>query len=307
MTLIDNRTRFIVQGVTGNAAQWHLKEMLDLGQPVLAGVQPGGPREPVHGVPVFQSVAAACEAIGEPPDASLIFVPAAYAVDAAHEAIASRIPLLIWIAEGVPVHDTMRLVDYARCQGVRVVGPNTPGIISPGRAKGGLMPSSAFSPGPVGMVSRSGTLSYETALELTVRGIGQSTFIGVGGDPVRGTSIVEALAMLNEDARTRAIVMIGEIGGNQEEVAAEFVAAEVRDKPVFALIVGEQARPGRRMGHAGAIMAGGVGGYRSKIAALERQGIEMVLSPVDLAERLAEVLGPATESGTVDMQRERRQ
>lgn len=182
MTLIDNQTRFIVQGVTGNAAQWHLKEMLDLGQPVLAGVQPGGPREPVHGVPVFQSVAAACGAIAEPPDATLIFVPAAYAVDAAHEAIASRIPLLIWIAEGVPVHDTMRLVDYARGHGVRVVGPNTPGIISPGRAKGGLMPSSAFSPGPVGMVSRSGTLSYETALELTVRGIGQSTFIGVGGD-----------------------------------------------------------------------------------------------------------------------------
>lgn len=284
----------LVQGATGNAGVYHIGEMLEIGTRVVAGTGVGQANasqraEGVHGVPVYDSLVAACDALGARPEASLIFQPAHRAAAAAHEALDAGIPLIVLIAEGVPVHDTLRLVHRARRLGVRLVGPNTPGLLSPGKAKAGLMPMRAFSPGAVGIVSRSGTLSYETAMELTGLGLGQSTFIGVGGDMARGTSMAEAVALLNDDPGTEAIVLIGEIGGNQEETAAALVAQDGR-KPVVAMIAGRGARPGRRMGHAGALVNGGVGAYTDKVEALETAGVAVAASPAEAARRVAALL-----------------
>ena len=287
--LIDATTSIMVQGATGNAGAYHIGEMLTIGTRVVAGADTGKDGETVHGVPVHGSVAAACDALGTVPDATLIFQPAHRAAASANEALDARIPLIILVAEGVPLHDTLRLVQRARDLGVRLVGPNTPGLLSPGKAKAGLMPMRAFSQGTVGMVSRSGTLSYETAMELTKRGIGQSTFVGVGGDPARGTSMAEAVGLLNDDPDTNVIVVIGEIGGNQEETAAAYIRAQGR-KPVVAMIAGRAARPGRRMGHAGALVSGGVGAFADKVAALQDAGIAVADSPADAARRVAAIL-----------------
>ena len=287
--LIDETTAVLVQGATGNAGVYHIGEMVEIGTRVVAGADAGKGGTDVHGVPVHDSVAAACDALGMRPDASLIFRPAHRAAAAADEALDAGIPLVVIVAEGVPVHDTLRLVHRARGLGVRLIGPNTPGLLSPGKAKAGLMPMRAFSPGSVGIVSRSGTLSYETAMELTGRGIGQSTFVGVGGDMAPGTSMAEMVALMNDDMGTEAIVLIGEIGGNQEEAAATVIGEPAR-KPVVALIAGRAARPGRRMGHAGALVSGGVGAYTDKVAALQAVGVTVADSPADAARRVAALL-----------------
>jgi len=278
-----------VQGATGNAGLYHLQEMLGLGTRVVAGVNPGRGGGDLYGVPLYDSVAAAVER--HQPDASLVMVPARSAVDATFEALEAGVPLAIVIAEGVPVHDAMRLIRFAKECGARIVGPNTPGIISPGVAKAGIMPLRSFSRGRVGVVSRSGTLSYETSYELTRRGIGQSSFVGIGGDMVRGTSLAEVLQLFEADGETDAVVLIGEVGGNQEEVAAETVVRGMRKK-VVALIAGRTARPGRRMGHAGALVTGGSGGHGDKLAALAAAGIEVADTPADVARRLARHLSP---------------
>ena len=287
--LIDDTTAIMVQGAAGNAGVYHIGEMLAIGTRVVAGADAGKGGADVHGVPVHDSVAAACDALGSRPDATLIFQPAHRAAASTDEALDAAIPLVVLVAEGVPVHDTLRLVHRARDLGVRLVGPNTPGLLSPGRAKAGLMPMRAFSEGSVGMVSRSGTLSYETAMELTARSIGQSTFVGVGGDLARGTSMAEAVALLNDDPATQIIVIIGEIGGNQEETATTLIAEQGK-KPVVAMIAGRAARPGRRMGHAGALVTGGVGAFAEKVAALQDAGIEVADSPADAARRVAALL-----------------
>lgn len=282
--LVDGGTRLLVQGMTGNAGLYHLREMRELGTQVVAGVRPGRGGENMEGTPLFDSVAEACEAAN--PDAALVMVPASAAVDASFEALDAGLRLVIVIAEGVPVHDSMRLIRRARETGAILVGPNTPGLISPGKAKAGIMPLRAFMPGPVGVVSRSGTLSYETSYEMTRRGIGQSTFIGVGGDMVRGTSLGEGLRLFEADPETDAVVMIGEVGGNQEETAAREIVSSMT-KPVVALIAGRTARPGRKMGHAGALVTGGRGGHADKLAALREAGVEIADSPADVALRIA--------------------
>lgn len=290
--LVDRATRLLVQGMTGNAGLYHLREMRQIGTQVVAGVRPGRGGEDFEGTPLFDSVRQACAAAD--PDAALVMVPARAAVDAAFEALDAGISLVVLIAEGVPVHDSMRLIRRARECGAVLIGPNTPGLISPGKAKVGIMPLGAFTAGAVGVVSRSGTLSYETSYEMTRRGIGQSTFIGVGGDMVRGTSLADSLMRLEADPETRAVVMIGEVGGNQEEAAAREVVTAM-SKPVVALIAGRTARQGRRMGHAGALLTGGSGGHRSKVAALEAAGVQVADSPAAVAERVAALLGESAQ------------
>ncbi|MSP67664.1 MAG: succinate--CoA ligase subunit alpha [Alphaproteobacteria bacterium] len=285
--LIDERTTMLFHGANSNAGRYHLGEAIAIGTRVVAGVSPGKGGGEIGGLPNFESVAEAVA--GGVPDAALLMTPARFAVDAAYECLDAGIRLIIMIAEGVPVHDTLRLIAAVRARGARLVGPNTPGLLAPGRAKGGLMPMNAFSRGPVGMVSRSGTLSYETAKELTRAGIGQSSFVGVGGDSVRGTSIAEVLDLMERDPETEAIVLIGEIGGNQEEVAAERLRRGFT-KPVVAYIAGEQARPGRTMGHAGALVTGGVGAYADKVAALAAAGAVIATSPADVAIKIASLL-----------------
>lgn len=291
--LVDSETRLLVQGMTGNAGLYHLREMRQLGTRVVAGVRPGRGGEALDGTPLFDSVAEACAAAS--PDAALVMVPARAAVDAGFEALDAGIPLVVLIAEGVPVHDSMRLIRRARERNAVLVGPNTPGLISPGQAKVGIMPMHAFMRGPVGVASRSGTLSYETSYEMTRRGIGQSTFIGVGGDMVRGTSLADSLRLFESDPETRAVVMIGEVGGNQEETAARDVVTRMT-KPVVALIAGRTARPGRRMGHAGALVAGGSGGHAEKVQALRAAGVQVADSPADVAARVEKLLGASSET-----------
>lgn len=291
--LVNSETRLLVQGMTGNAGLYHLREMRQLGTRVVAGVRPGRGGEELDGTPLFDSVAEACAAAS--PDTALVMVPARAAVDAGFEALDSGIPLVVLIAEGVPVHDSMRLIRRARERNTVLIGPNTPGLISPGEAKVGIMPMHAFMRGPVGVASRSGTLSYETSYEMTRRGIGQSTFIGVGGDMVRGTSLADSLRLFEADPDTRAVVMIGEVGGNQEETAARDVVS-VMTKPVVALIAGRTARPGRKMGHAGALVTGGSGGHAEKVQALQAAGVQVADSPADVAARVAKLLGASSDT-----------
>ncbi len=274
--LINERTRVLVQGMTGYQGEFHARRMVEFGTQVVAGVTPGKGGQQVAGIPVFDTVAEAVEATGA--TASCIFVPARAAKDAALEAIASGLNPVVVITEHIPVHDAIEVVAAARAAGVWVVGPNGPGLASPGKSKIGIMPNDLFTPGPVGLVSRSGTLTYEIVAGLTRAGIGQSTALGLGGDPVVGVNFVEAITMFNDDPETTAIVMVGEIGGAAEEEAARFIQASVK-KPVVGYIAGLTAPPGKRMGHAGAVISGTEGTAQGKIAAMEAAGIRVVNLP----------------------------
>ncbi|HZQ98263.1 MAG TPA: succinate--CoA ligase subunit alpha [Chloroflexota bacterium] len=283
--LVDERTRLLVQGITGREGQFHTRQMLEYGTNVVGGTTPGREGERVEGLPVFNAMSKAVRETGA--NTSIIYVPAHLnAADAIVEAADAGISLIVCITEGVPVLDMTRIVPYVKAKGSRLIGPNCPGLISPGKAKVGIMAGHIHTPGPVGIVSRSGTLTYEIVAALTQRGIGQSSVVGIGGDPVNGTSFVDCLEMFEHDPETRMIVLSGEIGGTDEEAAAEYARKHVT-KPVVGFIAGLTAPPGKRMGHAGAIITGGTGTAQDKIKALEAAGIEVARSPVDVAELIA--------------------
>ncbi|MFQ5599403.1 MAG: succinate--CoA ligase subunit alpha, partial [Candidatus Krumholzibacteriia bacterium] len=269
--LIDADTRVLVQGITGRDGSFHAQQMRDYGTRVVAGVTPGKGGQTLHDVPVFDTVAAAVQSTGA--TASVVYVPPLAAADAVCEALDSGVELVVCITEGIPVQDVVRTLPVVQERGARLIGPNCPGLISPGKSKIGILPGSICTPGPVGVVSRSGTLTYEVVYQLTQAGIGQTTCIGIGGDPLIGTRFIDALRLYEEDGDTEAVVLIGEIGGTAEEQAAEFVRANVQ-KPVVAFVAGQTAPPGRRMGHAGAIIAGGKGTASEKMKALREAGIE---------------------------------
>jgi len=290
--LIDQKTRVVVQGLTGREGGFHAEQMIAYGTKVVAGVTPGKGGTKHLNVPVFNTVAHAVKETGA--DASVIFVPPPFAADAILEAIDSRLPLVVCITEGIPTLDMVRVAAELRASNTRLIGPNCPGLISPGKCKIGIMPGHIHKAGNVGLVSRSGTLTYEAVDQLTRLGIGQSTCIGIGGDPIIGTSFLDAIKMFNDDADTHAIVMIGEIGGNAEEVAAEFIKAHVK-KPVVGFVAGQTAPPGRRMGHAGAIISGGQGTAKTKYAAMEAAGIHTVQSPAEIGHTMEAVLGKAAQ------------
>jgi succinyl-CoA synthetase alpha subunit len=285
--LVDENTRVVVQGITGKEGSFHTGQMIAYGTKIVAGVTPGKGGSEAGGVPVFDTVADAVRATGA--NASVVYVPPAFAADAIMESADAGLPLTVCITEGIPTLDMVRAFYYLRDRATRLIGPNCPGIISPGKCKIGIMPGHIHAEGRVGVVSRSGTLTYEAVHQLTSLGLGQSTAIGIGGDPVIGTNFVDALALFEQDAGTDAIVMIGEIGGTAEEQAAEFVRQHVT-KPVIGFIAGQTAPQGRRMGHAGAIIAGGKGTAAEKMAAMEAAGIHVVRSPADIGSRVAEVL-----------------
>jgi succinyl-CoA synthetase alpha subunit len=282
--LVDNNTRLLVQGITGREGEFHTREMVNYGTNVVAGVTPGRGGQEVAGVPVFDTVAEATTATQ--PNASIIFVPARFATDAILEAAAQGFPLIVCITEGIPALDMIDVVAYLDQEGIRLIGPNCPGLITPGETKVGIIPGSIVAPGPVGIVSRSGTLTYEVIWALTERGIGQSTCVGIGGDPVNGLRFIEVLEMFEADPQTEQIVLIGEIGGTAEEQAAEFIQASI-SKPVVAFVAGRTAPPGKRMGHAGAIISGGEGRAQDKIAAFEAVGVPVAEHPLEIADIVA--------------------
>jgi succinyl-CoA synthetase alpha subunit len=282
--LVNEYTRVVVQGLTGREGTFHAEQMIEYGTKVVAGVTPGKGGTLHIQVPVFNTVADAVRETGA--DVSLIFVPPPYAADAVLESLDAAMPLIICITEGIPTLDMVRVAAVLKGSKSRLIGPNCPGIISPGKCKIGIMPGRIHKQGNVGVVSRSGTLTYEAVDQLTKLGIGQSTCIGIGGDPIIGTTFLDAIRMFNEDPDTHAIVMIGEIGGNAEEQAAAYIKANVK-KPVVGLIAGQTAPPGRRMGHAGAIISGGAGTAAEKYAAMSAAGIHTVQSPADIGSTLA--------------------
>jgi succinyl-CoA synthetase alpha subunit len=285
--LVDEQTRVLVHGITGYQGEFHSQRMLEFGTKVVAGMTPGKGGQLVAGVPVFDTVAEAVAQTGA--TASCIFVPARSAKDTALEAIASRLDPVIIITEGIPVHDSIEIVAAARAAGVRVIGPNGPGVTSTGRCKIGIMPNSLFAKGGVGLVSRSGTLTYEIVAGLTRAGLGQSTALGLGGDPVVGLTFQEAVELFANDPETQAIVLVGEIGGAAEEEAARFIKASVR-KPVVGYIAGRTAPPGKRMGHAGAVISGSEGTAQAKVAALEAAGVRVVELPGRVADVVRSLL-----------------
>jgi succinyl-CoA synthetase alpha subunit len=286
--LVDRTTRVVVQGITGKEGAFHAARCKEYGTTVVGGVTPGKGGTTHEGFAVWNTVEEAVRQEGA--NCALIFVPPAAAADAIMEAAAAGVPLVIGITEGIPVADMVRAKHYLASTSSRLIGPNCPGVITPGQAKIGIMPGHIHQVGPVGVVSRSGTLTYEVVGQLSARGIGQSTCVGIGGDPVNGTSFVDVLRLFNADPETRAIMMIGEIGGTAEEDAAAFIEASVT-KPVVGFICGQTAPPGRRMGHAGAIIAGGKGTAAEKMKALEAAGATLVRSPADMGAIVAKVIG----------------
>lgn len=287
MIILDENTKCLVQGITGKQGSFHTEQMLKYKTNIVAGVTPGKGGQEIFGVPVFDSIEEAKEKTDV--NASIIFVPAPFAKDAAFESI-DHLDLVIIITEHIPVHDTMEIMAYAKQKGVTVIGPNTPGVISPKVGKLGIMPTHIFSEGKVGVISRSGTLTYEIASQLTRAGIGQSTCVGIGGDPVIGTPYIEVLEMFENDLETDEIVLIGEIGGTAEEAAAEYIKENI-SKPVVAYIAGISAPPGKRMGHAGAIIAGNSGTAKSKMAALDAAGVKVAEKPSDIVNYIKEIRG----------------
>lgn len=286
--LIDNNTKLLVQGITGSQGMLHTRGCRDYGTNIVAGVTPGKGGQDFEGVPIYNTVQDAVDATGA--NASMILVPPPFAADAIMEAADAEIPLIVAITEGVPVLDMVSAVSFVYQKGSRLIGPNCPGIITPGQIKIGIMPGSIHKTGQVGVVSRSGTLTYEAVGQLTRVGLGQSTCIGIGGDPVNGTNFIDCLKLFQEDPQTEAIVMIGEIGGDAEEQAAAYVKDNV-SKPIVSFIAGQTAPPGRRMGHAGAIISGGHGTAAEKMNALEAAGIHVVETPAEIGEKMLEVLG----------------
>jgi succinyl-CoA synthetase alpha subunit len=284
--ILDKDTKCVVQGITGKQGSFHTKSMLEYGTQIVAGTSPGKGGQEFEGVPVYNSI----EEILEEKDvnASIIFIPAPFAKDAAFEAI-SQLNLSVIITEHIPVHDSMQIAQYAQKKDCMVIGPNTPGVITPGVGKLGIMPTNIFQPGDIGIVSRSGTLTYEVASQITRAGLGQSTCLGIGGDPVVGLDFSEVLQMFEEDPDTNAMVMIGEIGGNAEEKAADYIAENI-NKPVIAYIAGITAPPGKRMGHAGAIIEGDSGSAQSKINALESSGVQVAKLPSQIVEIMKKFL-----------------
>lgn len=283
--LVDAETRLVVQGLTGSEGRFHGLRNRAYGTQVVAGVTPGKGGQDVDGIPVFDTVGSAVSGTGA--NTSLIFVPAASAADAIYEAV-DAVDTVVCITEGVPAHDMLRIHAYLHARGVIMVGPNCPGVLSPGKANVGIIPAEIFSEGSIGLVSRSGTLTYQIGHELTQLGLGNSTIVGIGGDPVVGTSFVEVLALFEADAQTEQVVMVGEIGGDEEEKAAAFIEAEM-SKPVVAYIAGFTAPPGKTMGHAGAIISGSAGTAQAKKDALEARGIRVGVTPTETAQLVAEV------------------
>ncbi len=288
--LVDKNTKVVVQGITGKEGSFHALQCKAYGTQVVAGVTPGKGGQEVEGIPVFNTVEEAVQATGA--NCSLIFVPPAFAGDATVEALDAGIELIVCITEGIPVRDMMMVKHYMRNNypNAKLIGPNCPGVITPGEAKVGIMPGHIFKRGTIGIVSRSGTLTYEASYQLTQYGLGQSTAVGIGGDPVHGLSHKDVIRMFNEDPETQAILMIGEIGGVAEEEAAEYIKSHVK-KPVFAYIAGMTAPPGRRMGHAGAIIMGGKGTAQAKMQALREAGAHVIENPAFIGRTVAEVLG----------------
>jgi len=276
---VDRNIRLLVQGITGHQGQFHTKAMKEFGTKIVAGVTPGKEGMVVHGVPVYNSVEDAMEM---EPNASIIFVPAPFAKDAVIEALDAGIKTIVVITENIPFHDAMQFVHYGIYKKARIIGPNCPGIASPGKSKIGIFPNQIFKEGRIGIASRSGTLTYEIVASLTSFGLGQSTCIGLGGDPITGSTFIDALKEFEEDNETDAIVLIGEIGGTAEEDAAEYIERHI-SKPVYAYIAGRTAPPGRRMGHAGAIIMGGKGDAKSKMEALKKAGAKIAKFPIDIA------------------------
>ncbi len=289
MRFIDEKTRVLVQGITGSQGRFHTGLMLDYGTRVVTGVTPGRGGEAVEGVPVFDTIAEAQQE--RMADASIMFVPARFALDPALEAIEAGLDPVVIITENIPIRDTMEIMARARLRGTTIVGPNTPGLIRPGASKMGIMPSQVFRKGPVGVVSRSGTLFYEVAAHITRMGLGQSMCVGIGGDPIVGLDFVDVLRWFQEDGETEAVALIGEIGGDAEEKAAEFISQGEFTKPVAAYVAGRAAVPGKRMGHAGAIIQGSAGTAQGKMEALRDAGAAVGEQPRDVARALKELLG----------------